>query len=142
MKSLTELNNKIKEFQNRIQDTMVAREKLLDSAKSLEAELLKKKQDLSSIVGSGQIKTLAMERYGSLAPVRLLKFYFVSFLHSEYKRRLIHNTNYEKKLELAEQQIADLKLAQEHLITMGNDVVEQIENSENSNVFGKGLKDF
>lgn len=62
MKNLTELNNKTKEFQNRIQNTMISREKLLDSAKSLEAELLKKKQDLSSIVGSGQIKTIAMER--------------------------------------------------------------------------------
>lgn len=50
-------------------------------------------------------------------------------VNSEYKRGTIHTSNLQKKLEIAEQQVEDLKAAQEHLITMGIEVLDHIKNS-------------
>lgn len=50
-------------------------------------------------------------------------------VHSEYKRGVIHTSNLQKKLEIAEQQVEDLKSAQERLITLGIEVIDHIKNT-------------
>lgn len=62
IKNLTEMTNKIKEFQNQIENLTGLREELVESTQSLEGQLVEKRNDLNSEVESGQIKTTAMER--------------------------------------------------------------------------------
>lgn len=62
IKNVTEMTKKIKEFQNRIESLTTSREEILESTQSLEGQLVKKRNDLKSIVESSQIKTTAMER--------------------------------------------------------------------------------
>lgn len=57
------MKSKAKEFQSRIENTMAKRVELLESINSMEGQLLKKRNDLSSVLESSQIKTMAMERY-------------------------------------------------------------------------------
>lgn len=132
------MNNKIKEFQNRIESLMATREELVESTQSLEGQLVKKRNELNSIIEKTQIKTMAMERYYTRRR-QSIPLIFV-FLHSEYKRGNIHNSSFEKKMEIAEQQVEDLKLAQENLITMGIEVVEHIQNSQDENELKSGVK--
>lgn len=63
LKHFTESNNKIKEFQNQIENTMAKRVEILESIKTMEVQLVKKRSELTSILETSQIKTMAMERY-------------------------------------------------------------------------------
>lgn len=136
-KTLTERNNKIKEFRNQIENTLAKRHELIESSQTAEAQLLRKRNDLNSILERSQAKTLAMERYATFERRRTSVFTISNFgcfffclpnTRSEHKRAVICNRNFETKLALAEQQVDDSKLIQKHLITMGMKVVEHIEN--------------
>lgn len=63
MKTLTELNNKVKELQSHIENSITHREELVEGIKSLEAQLLTKRNDLCLLLQSCQSKIMSMERY-------------------------------------------------------------------------------
>lgn len=128
------MNNKIKDLRNQLENTSAKRDEIIECIQTLDAQLLQKRNDLNSVLESSQTKELALERYRHfVGNIRCrnwahhFKFRF-SNSYSEHKRDIIRNKNFESKLELAEQQVEDMKLTQEHLITMGVQVVDHIEN--------------
>ncbi|KAG4078791.1 hypothetical protein HA402_015381 [Bradysia odoriphaga] len=109
IKNLTELKNKVKEFQNQIENTVAKREELIESIKSLEAQLSIKRNDLASLLESCQIKQRKTE--------------------SECKRGSAKAADLEKKFVMLEQKVEKLKATQEELIAMGTQVIDHIKNT-------------
>ncbi|XP_037040004.1 ankyrin repeat domain-containing protein 18A-like [Bradysia coprophila] len=109
IKNLTELTNKVKEFRNQIENTVAKREELLESIKSLEAQLSIKRNDLASVLETCQIKQMKME--------------------SQCKLGSVTAADLEKKFEMLELKVEKLKATQKELIAMGSQVIDHIKNT-------------
>lgn len=122
------MQNKIREFRNQIESAEIQHQELLNNIQSLEVQLLKKRNDLSLLLEDSQTKKMAKERY-------YLRFNIsyevinLFFGNSEFKRCVLQNAELEKKLEIAEHQVEELKLSQEHIITRGIEVIEHLQNT-------------
>lgn len=57
------MNAKIKEFRSKIENKTANRVELVESVKSLEAQLLEKRNDFNSVSEKNQIKKMEKERY-------------------------------------------------------------------------------
>ncbi len=63
MKNLTEITNNIKKFKDQIENGIAKRGELLEDCKSLEGQLVNKRNELSSVLESCQSKSMELERY-------------------------------------------------------------------------------